>query len=233
MELAPGVYSIGQSRGGHVHAYLFEHADGLTLVDTLFDTDARVVLDYLQGMGRSPTDLTHIALTHAHRSHLGGLARLKQLSGATVYSHEWEADIISGERRAQPVPVLRLHPLKVVPFRIGLALGRPKHAPCPVDEPLRDDDALGPLQVVYLPGHSPGHLGFYWAERRVLVAGDAIATWPSFGAGWSNFNLNRRQHAASLKRLAGLQADVVGVGHGDPLVADVADQVHALAERTA
>ena len=32
-----------------------------------------------------------------HRGHLGGLATLKQLSGAPVYGHEWEADIIAGD----------------------------------------------------------------------------------------------------------------------------------------
>ena len=44
--------------------------------------------------------LKHILLTHAHRSHLGGLSELKRMSGATVYAHEWEADIIAGERKA-------------------------------------------------------------------------------------------------------------------------------------
>ncbi len=233
MELAPGAHSIGQTKGGRVHAFLFERSGELTLVDTLFDTDAHVVLDYIRRIGRSPTDLKRIALTHAHRSHLGGLARLKRMSGATVYAHKWEADIIAGERSAQPVTLRPRPPLVTYPFRIGLALGRPKHAPCPVDESLSDDDRLGPLQVVHIPGHSPGHLAFHWPERRLLVAGDAIATWPQLDAGWPGFNLNESQHRVSLRRLAGFEADVLGVGHGDPLVEDVADRVHALAERSA
>ena len=72
MRVAPGVYSIGQKKGGRVHAYLFDHGGELTLVDTLFDTDARPVLDCIRRIGRSPGDLKHIAMTHAHRSHLGG-----------------------------------------------------------------------------------------------------------------------------------------------------------------
>jgi glyoxylase-like metal-dependent hydrolase (beta-lactamase superfamily II) len=230
VQLGAGVHSIGQKKGGRVHAFLFEHADGLTLVDTLFDDDARDVLAYLREIGRTPDDLTHIALTHAHRSHLGGVAALKRLSGATVYSHEWEADIIAGERNAQSGRFRPIFPLKLWPFRLGLALGKPKHQPCEVDETLNEGDALGPLQVVHIPGHSPGHLAFYWHERRVLVAGDAIATWPSFGAGWPGFNLNEEQHHESIRRLAAFDANVVGVGHGSPITERAADRVQELVE---
>jgi glyoxylase-like metal-dependent hydrolase (beta-lactamase superfamily II) len=228
VEIATGAYSIGQRKGGRVHAFLFEHGGELTLVDTLFDADARVVLDYVRRLGHSPGALKRIVLTHAHRSHLGGLATLKRLSGATVYAHEWEADIIAGERRAQPVR-LALRPLVIVPFRVGLVLGKPEHDPCPVDEPVRDDDPLGPLRVVHIPGHSPGHLGFHWPERRVLVAGDAIATWPALGAGWPAFNLNETQHHASVRRLAGLDAEVVGVGHGEPITERAPERLDELA----
>ena len=231
MELAPGVYSIGQRKGGRVHAYLFEHGGELTLIDTLFDTDAHVVLDYLRGIGRSPADLKQIALTHAHRSHLGGLGRLKQLSGATVHAHAWEADIIAGERLAQPVSLRPRGPLSAYPFRIGLALGRPKHVPCPVDQAVQEDDQVGPLRVLHIPGHTPGHLAFHWAERGVLAVGDAIATWPQLDAGWPGFNLNEEQYRASLRRLAQLEANVVAVGHGEALAEGAAEDVHAAVDR--
>jgi glyoxylase-like metal-dependent hydrolase (beta-lactamase superfamily II) len=231
VRLVEGVHGIGQKKGGRVHAFLFERADGLTLVDTLFDDDARDVLAYLRQLGRSPSELTHIVLTHAHRSHLGGLAALKRLSNATVYSHEWEADIIAGERKAQAGRFRPLFPLKLWPFRLGLALGKPKHQPCHVDKTLDEGDALGPLQVVHIPGHSPGHLAFFWPERRVLIAGDAIATWPSLAAGWPGFNLNEEQHRESVRRLAGFDALVVGVGHGSPITEQGPDRVRELVER--
>ncbi len=231
MLLAEGVHSIGQKKGGRVHAFLFEHADGLTLVDTLFDDDARDVLAYLRELGRTPAELTQIVLTHGHRSHLGGVAKLKELSDATVYAHEFEADIVAGERKAQAGRLLPLFPLRLIPFRVGLALGRPKHVPCPVDDTLDDGDALGPLEVLHIPGHSPGHLGFHWAERGVLIVGDAIATWPSVEPGWKGFQLNEEQHRDSLARLASLDAKVVGVGHGEPVTDGAADLVQELAEQ--
>ena len=44
MQIAPGIYSMGQDEGGHVHAYLLDDGTGLTLLDTLYDDDANVVL---------------------------------------------------------------------------------------------------------------------------------------------------------------------------------------------
>jgi len=228
-ELAPGIHSLGHGKGGHVHAFLIDNGGELSLVDTLFESDARLVLDAIRQLGRSPSDLKRIAITHGHRSHLGGLAALKRASGATVYAHEWEADIVCGDRRAQSVTLLPKQSLRLIPFQVGLWLNRPRHVPCPVDETLDDGNTVGPLQVLHAPGHSPGHLVFFWPERRFLIAGDSVATWPELCAGWHAFNLNMHQVGTSLRRMAALDAHIVGVGHGDPITKGAADRVHELA----
>src|SRR3954467_12615372 len=94
----------------------------------------------------------------------------------------------------------------------------------------RTGDACGPLEVLHAPGHSPGHLAFWWPERRFLIAGDGVATWPSLCAGWAAFNLNHAQHKATLDRLAQLEARIVGVGHGDPISEGASEDLHRLAE---
>jgi glyoxylase-like metal-dependent hydrolase (beta-lactamase superfamily II) len=231
IELAPGIHSLGHGKGGHVHAFLLASGGELSLVDTLFESDAHLVLEAIRALGRSPRDLKRIAITHGHRSHLGGLAALKRASGATVYAHEWEADIVAGDRRAQAVSILPRQSLRLLPFQLGLWLGRPKHTPCPVDELLDEGDAFGPLQVLHAAGHSPGHLAFSWPERELLIAGDAVATWPELCPGWHAFNLNKPQHHATLERLAALAPAIVGVGHGDPITVGAADKVGELASR--
>jgi glyoxylase-like metal-dependent hydrolase (beta-lactamase superfamily II) len=234
VELVPGIHYMGGRKGGYVRAFLIEDGTDLTLIDTLYPEDGHGVLAEIHRLGRSAADLKRIVITHAHRSHLGGLAALKQWSGATVYSHEWEADIISGNRKAQPVTILPRLPLRAwFPFQVGLALGRGKHPACPVDETLKEEDEIGTLQVLHIPGHTPGHLGFYSPERGVLISGDAIATWPRFEAGWPAFTLNANEHRASLCRMAALEPKVVGVGHGDPITTNAAERVHRLAERKA
>jgi glyoxylase-like metal-dependent hydrolase (beta-lactamase superfamily II) len=71
-----------------VRAFLLDDGKDLTLIDTLFETDARIVLHQIGHTNKMVADLKHILLTHAHRSHLGGLAKLKRLGGATVYAHD-------------------------------------------------------------------------------------------------------------------------------------------------
>lgn len=232
-ELAPGIHSLGGRKGGHVRAFLLESGNELTLVDTLFEDDGAQVLQAIDRLGRKPGDLKRIVLTHAHRSHLGGVAALRRATGATVLGHAWEADIVSGDRPAQSVGLKPTRPFKTYPFQVGIFLNRPRHAPCPVDDGLVDGDQAGSLQVLHLPGHSPGHLGFYWPERGFLIAGDAIATWPRFEGGWPAFTINPAQHAVSLRRMAELEAPLVGVGHGDAIAVDAVDRLHDLVEKTA
>ncbi len=232
MEIAPGVHSLRQTRGGHVHAFLLDHGDGLTLIDTLYDTDGHRVLEEIARIGRTVGDLRHIVLTHGHRSHLGGLAAIKRASGATVYAHPWEADIIAGERKAQPVTFRPMRPVRtylpVYHLQYGAALGFGKHPACPVDQTLTDGDRVGPVQVIHTPGHSPGHLAFWWPERQTLFAGDAIATYPVLAPGWPAFTLNARQHRASLGTMASLNPEIIAVGHGEAITDDTAAQARAL-----
>ena len=232
MQLAPGVYSLGVNKGFETHAFLLDRAGELTLIHTLFDGDARVILEQIRAIGRTVSDLKHIVLTHAHRSHLGGLAALKRASGATVYSHAWEADIIAGERAAQQVSWRPQTPLITYHFQVGNNLNVSKHPPCQVDKFVGDGDTVGPLLVVHTPGHTPGHLAFWMPDVRILFCGDAVVTSPRFMAGWPAFVLNKRQHVASLHKMAEFDAEILAFGHGEPITAHGAKQLRELLATT-
>jgi glyoxylase-like metal-dependent hydrolase (beta-lactamase superfamily II) len=227
MEVIPGIYSLGGRPGAHVRAFVLEDGDDLVILDTLFAAGADEILAQLTALGRSVADISHIILTHGHRSHLGGLALLVEQSGATVYAHEWEADIIAGERAAQPVSWRPQSPIQSYPFQLGNNLNLSKHRPRGVDHFIHDGDRIGPLTVVHSPGHSPGHLAFWWPERKALFAGDAIVTWPRFELGWRAFLLNPTQHRRSVRRLAAFDAEILCTGHGDPIVAGASAQIRA------
>jgi glyoxylase-like metal-dependent hydrolase (beta-lactamase superfamily II) len=220
---------MGQQQGGRVHAFLLDGGDGLTLIDTLYDDDGKVVLAEIAAMGRKPADLKHIILTHAHKSHLGGLAALKKASGATVYSHDWEVDIIAGRREATRVSPIPQKPLSVYGLQLGLALGLGRHVACEVDRRLKSGDRVGPLEVMETPGHTPGCLSFWWPDRRAIFAGDVIATWPEFAAGWPGLTLDNDRNLRSVHDLTAFgNAEILGIGHGEPIVQGAAAEIRKL-----
>jgi len=80
--------------------------------------------------------------------------RLKELTGAPVYAHEWEADIISGDRKRSLFHT-PLSPLSYLSPADGLNLNLAKHTPVNVDHFIHEGDRIGPIQVLFAPGHSP------------------------------------------------------------------------------
>jgi glyoxylase-like metal-dependent hydrolase (beta-lactamase superfamily II) len=219
-EIAPGVHIIGPkkrafTKGGYSRAYLFEDGHDLTLADTGWDDDANTIVRYLDSIGRSPSEIRHIALTHAHRSHLGGLKTLASLSGAKVWCHEAEAPIVEGRKKAHAVHLWPLRPFKLIPFRILSRFNIPKHVPCKVNMRLVNGDRVGPLEAFHTPGHTEGHFIFRYHHSSAFAVGDAVATWPKFGPGWPGFNRDDKEYRRSFAKLVDLKPEVVGPGHGD------------------
>lgn len=221
MRIIPGVHSLGNQRGGNVRAFLLDDGKDLTLVDTLLDADGRGVLEELKLMGREPSDIKRIILTHAHQSHLGGLVALKEATGARVYAHDWEAEIIAGRRKVQVPSTTGFwpkKPLQIYPLQVAFVLGLGMPKPCEVDENLKDGDHVGPLTVIHAPGHTPGTLAFYWPEKHLLIAGDIVVTWPEPALGWPQITLDNKENRESVGKLCDItDAEVLCVGHGDPL----------------
>lgn len=224
MEIAPGIYEIsperfGYFKAGYSKAYMVDGGEGLIIIDTLYDADAQLFLDEIARIGRTVDDVRHILLTHAHRGHLGGLATLKDRSRAPIYSHPWEADIIAGDRPIQAVDKWNTNPIQSWPivFIGELTMRFNRHQGRPVDRLIEGGDRVGPLEVIYTPGHTPGHIAFYWPERKALFTGDTFVTWPLVCPGWSNSTLNEKQSWESLEKLARLDVEIVAPGHGDVL----------------
>jgi glyoxylase-like metal-dependent hydrolase (beta-lactamase superfamily II) len=232
MQIAPGLYSLGDGSGGLVRSFLIEDAGELTLIDTLLSRDGHLVLDQLKALGKKPSDVKRIILTHAHQSHLGGLNALKKATGARIYSHSWEADIIDGHRKVEVPPTTGLWPIKpykIYPYQVAFTLGLGMPKPTDVDENLKDGDHIGPLTVMHSPGHTPGSLAFYWPEKQALFAGDIVSTWPEVALGWPQITLDNKQNRESVGKLCDMtQTEILCVGHGDPVVKGGAETMRDL-----
>lgn len=232
MIVSPGVYSMTQKEGGNVHCFLIEDTDGkFILLDTGYDDDGHIVRDELAAIGKGTCDIKLIALSHAHKSHISGLAELQRMSKAPVAAAEWEIPIIQGTKKAARVgfPKFSQRPrsLTVWKLQVGLTLGLGSHTPCEVHQRLKNGDKVGPLEVIETPGHTPGSICLWYAERKILFAADTICTWPAPPGPWEGFTLDEDAYWRSIALLADLPAVTLCSGHGDP-VGDAQDVIRRL-----
>jgi len=190
------------------------------------------------GEGAAPTA---IVLTHGHFDHIGVVQQLAKEWDVPVYAHESEAPYLDGTRAYdKPDPTVsglmaRLSPL----FPRG---------PIQLGERLRILPADGSIPVlpewrwIATPGHTPGHISL-WRERdRALVAGDAFITTEQESAYAvavqkeelhgppQYFTPDWTSAAASVRRLAALEPELVITGHGRAMKGPtMREALHALA----
>ena len=162
-----------------MNAYLLDSPDGCALIDSGFPGSADDILKAVAAAGRTPADVRHLIVTHAHPDHIGSLAALKRATGAAVYVHAADAEIVrlgTGFRPMTPAPGLFAQLLVRLVIRPKLKRML-RLEPTPVDHVVNDGDELpiaGGLRVVHTPGHCAGHVALLWPRHGgVLIAGDA------------------------------------------------------------
>jgi metallo-beta-lactamase class B len=124
-------------------SYLVTTPDGHLLIDTgLPEANAQIKANIAK-LGFKVADIKYLLNTHAHLDHTGGLAELKQETGAQLVAGERDRPLLEGGYYPgqESVKELRFPPVKV-------------------DRPVKDGDTvrLGGVTLTAhaTPGHSPG-----------------------------------------------------------------------------
>jgi glyoxylase-like metal-dependent hydrolase (beta-lactamase superfamily II) len=230
MEIMPGIYQLQlplpDNTSWHVNVYLIQGDRGWLLVDTGWDSpEAFAALERQLGeLGLSFEDIAQIVITHVHPDHYGLAGKLKQLSKAELALHYREKGLIeiwhikasqfiqemSCSLHSNGMPEEGLPKYQAIP-----GFGTPTFP----EVTLSDGDVISSgsfhFEVLWTPGHSPGHICLYERGRRILISGDHILPITTSHIGlyplWGDSPLD--DYLRSLAGMKGLDVDLILPGH--------------------
>lgn len=204
------------------NTYILMDADGLTIIDSGMPGSEKQIIAYIASLGKSAQDVKRIILTHSDIDHIGSLAALQKATGARTYASQIEADAI-----AMAKPSREIKPKGFSLRRVLFTLIRPfiKATPFQIHEIVAEGQtlpALGGLQVLETPGHTPGHISLFAPTIGVLFCGDSmVADENGLQGSRPGITWDESQARASEQKQAGLGAQIVCSGHG-PAVREAA-----------
>src|SRR5213596_339000 len=154
------VYLPLPMRPSIVNVYLVRAGATWTLIDTGMNTDESVAAfrGALAEVGIAPESIVRLVGTHHHVDHFGTSGPYQELTRADVYLH--------------PLPADRRLPSPTQYFGRMFAPAEPDHLLGDEDEiPLGDGRTL---EVIWTPGHTPGHCCLLLKPERILFVGDHL-----------------------------------------------------------
>jgi glyoxylase-like metal-dependent hydrolase (beta-lactamase superfamily II)/8-oxo-dGTP pyrophosphatase MutT (NUDIX family) len=129
-----------------------------------------------------------ILVTHHHADHWGGVARLKERFKVPVHAHEWTAPMVGADAPLVGGETIELE---------------------------ADGDRPWKIEVLFTPGHTPGHLALYERVSGTIVAGDLVSGLSTVVVDPPEGDM--RLYVESIRRLRALPSTLILPGHGPPI----------------
>jgi glyoxylase-like metal-dependent hydrolase (beta-lactamase superfamily II) len=194
-EVHSGIYEVFlplPMRPTIVNVYLIDCHGAWALIDTGMNTADSVATleDACRQVGTRLEEINVVIGTHHHVDHFGTSATIKKRSGATTLLHRLEQERVNrmltlGPPSQNPdaMAFFQTHGFPVDKYPIeGMRptwMGTDQYNPVPTpDRYLNDGDVVmigdRELEIIWTPGHAPGHCVIYLRKEKVLIVGDHL-----------------------------------------------------------
>ena len=190
-----------------ISAILITGSDGHIVIDSGTEAGGDLVAQNIRSLGFRLKDVKFLVHSHEHIDHVGGMARLQQLTGAQLVSSAAAAKSFETGTPALGDPQAGMHP----PFPAAR-----------VDRIINDGETvrLGNLLLtaVATPGHTPGALSWHWGScdggacRRMVYA-DSLSPISRDSYRFSDHPEYVAAFRAGLHRLAAVECDILMTPH--------------------
>lgn len=235
MRVLNGVHQIKTPAPGsasrYTNVYAIEGGDGHILVDSGWDSQESLwaLQEGLKAANLKLRDVKKVVITHIHPDHYGLSTKIKQICGAQVAMHRIDADFILPRYKdftdliKKTEELLRQNgvPEDELPRLVGASLWMNKYVtPDSPEVKLEDGDIISndsfKFEVLWTPGHSPGHVCLYERDKKFIITGDHVLydTTPHVGFNPQSGDNPLSDYITSLKKLESLKIHFILPGHG-------------------
>ena len=190
-----------------ITSLLITSDQGHLVIDTGTEAGVAVVAANIEALGFSLSDVRYLSHTQEHFDHVGGMARLKELTGARMVASVGAQSVFETGISAVDDPQYGMHdPMTRLT----------------VDTVIEDGESirLGDKRMVatYTPGHSPGAISWRWTECEdndclVLVLSDGLGPVAAPDYRWSEHPGYLAEYRASIAWLNAVEADICLSAH--------------------
>lgn len=208
-----GLMGMRLSHPYDCNVYLIDGGNDAAIIDSGSGLEPERIVHEIHGDGINISKVSTLLLTHTHGDHAAGARFWHDNLGLRVLcASEAKPWIEEADESKFSLDIAR---------EAGMYPRDFKFPPCPVARGLCDGDKLQigdvTLDVLETPGHARGHICFWWAQEKVIFAGDVVFPGGKI-APQMTWDFDIRAQAASIKRLHDLEVESLLSGHGAPLI---------------
>ena len=214
MEIIKGIYQIQSSTPFKypMYSYLIND-EKKCLIDTSIEPYPQTLMDGLQKIGLSLTDLDYVLVSHPHSEHIGSLHYIKQVaSHCKIVASPRSADYLANYEKNTQIAFQKITSTVDHHLEVLLSIKSVR-----VDKIVREGDVIKlgyhTLKVLETSGHCAEEISFYCEKSKILFSSDFIIgtegeTWQAVFPGMVDYDGNRSKYRTNLSKIAKLKDEI-------------------------